>query len=108
MTFKRIPSQSGRCALQQMKTVLWVCATLALAGTLDQAAGIRNLLDTSQPQQSPSSIASLPLSALEKITNPTPGILTYPNAPGYPPDLAPDPAFMDLPNYAPGPGDDAH
>ncbi len=45
---------------------------------------------------------------LSRSPTPQPGILTYPNAPGYPPDLAPDPAFMDLPDYAPGPGDDAH
>ena len=87
-----------------MKTILWLCATLALVGTLDQAAGIRNLLDTAPAQQLSPGSASLPLSALEQITNPKPSILTYPNAPGYPPDLAPDPAFMDLPNYAPGPG----
>ncbi len=46
--------------------------------------------------------AGLPVTA---ITNPTPGILEYPNAPGYPPDLAPDPSFMDLPDYAPSPGE---
>ena len=87
-----------------MKTVLWLCATLAIAGSLDQAAGIRNVLDTSQAQQTPSSSADSPVIDLAKITNPHPGILVYPNAPGYPPDLAPDPAFMDLPSYAPSPG----
>ena len=46
--------------------------------------------------------AGLPVAA---ITNPTTGILDYPNAPGYPPDLAPDPRFMDLPDYAPSPGE---
>ncbi len=87
-----------------MKTVLWLCATLAIAGSLDQAAGIRNVLDTSQAQQTPSSSADSPVIDLAKITNPHPGILVYPNAPGYPPDLAPDPAFMDLPSYALSPG----
>ena len=88
-----------------MRTVLWVCAILALAGALEKAAAIRNLLDTSQTQQSPSATTTSSLQNLEQITNPKPGILTHPNAPGYPPDQAPDPAFMELPNYAPGPGD---
>ena len=87
-----------------MKTVLWVCAFLALAGALDKAAGIRNLLDTPQAQQSPSNSAVSTTLDLAQITNPKPAILSYPNAPGYPPDQAPDPAFMDLPDYAPGPG----
>ena len=87
-----------------MKAVLRIGACLAFAGTLGTAAGVRLLRDVAP---SPSGcLASGPtVPDLAEITNPQPKILHYPNAPGYPPDLAPDPNFMDLPSYAPAPGD---
>lgn len=88
-------------ALQVMRVALWLCACLAAAGLLGRAACMRHLLDTPQSSGSPS--PTVP--DLAQITNPKPAILYYPNAPGYAPDMAPDPAFMDLPSYAPSPGD---
>ena len=87
-----------------MKAMLWIGACLACAGTLDTAAGVRLLRDVS-PSPSGSLASGPTVPDLAQITNPQPEILHYLNAPGYPPDLAPDPAFMDLPSYAPAPGD---